>query len=416
MFRITIFAARRVLPPDLIAPAKESKPFMKESGPEAVPPAERPSCEPRMAREVRAGARAELEEHPLGLGEVEDRVHRVAARVDEAGGGLGLRLDADVEPDGRVEGGDLVDEDRGELVVEGVAVGGGLEVAALLAVARDRAGDALDQLPDGGLALGRADAAVEVLLDDDVRRGLRPGLGDLDVLLLEDRLALLGHDRRRAQLPLDRVVRRDRRVRIDAAESQALEASCRRWSDDASSAARLAWSPFSVLAHPPPPPFLRRNAPPHPSKLKHTPSADENCPSLSVEIEVKSGGSLSQEKYKMLWIGRKKALGIVARRLLLVISCDDMGQARKPVKLTAKSVFEVDGSRLGIGVFNRPLARRRVPQFPQAWEMEACRASRTSRWTRSGSPSSRARRGCPTAWNRIDSLLAAATENVKKAS
>src|SRR5215471_15809628 len=48
MFRITIFAARRVLPPDLIAPAKESKPFMKDSGPEAVPPAERPSFEPRM--------------------------------------------------------------------------------------------------------------------------------------------------------------------------------------------------------------------------------------------------------------------------------------------------------------------------------------------------------------------------------
>src|SRR4029077_21004023 len=48
MFRITIFAARRVLPPDLIAPAKESKPFMKESGPEAVAPAESDSCEPRM--------------------------------------------------------------------------------------------------------------------------------------------------------------------------------------------------------------------------------------------------------------------------------------------------------------------------------------------------------------------------------
>ena len=47
MFRITIFAARRVLPPDLIAPAKESNPFMKESGPDAVPPAERPSVEPR---------------------------------------------------------------------------------------------------------------------------------------------------------------------------------------------------------------------------------------------------------------------------------------------------------------------------------------------------------------------------------
>ncbi len=48
MFRMTIFAARRVLPPDLIAPAKESKPFMKERGPEAVPPAESDSCEPRI--------------------------------------------------------------------------------------------------------------------------------------------------------------------------------------------------------------------------------------------------------------------------------------------------------------------------------------------------------------------------------
>ncbi len=47
MFRMTILAARRVLPPDLIAPAKESKPFMKESGPEAVPPEESPSREPR---------------------------------------------------------------------------------------------------------------------------------------------------------------------------------------------------------------------------------------------------------------------------------------------------------------------------------------------------------------------------------
>src|SRR6266542_3042307 len=38
MFRITILAARRVLPPDLITPANASKPFMKLTGPEAVPP------------------------------------------------------------------------------------------------------------------------------------------------------------------------------------------------------------------------------------------------------------------------------------------------------------------------------------------------------------------------------------------
>src|SRR3954449_10489844 len=36
--RMTIFAARRVLPPDLIVPADESAPRMKLTGPEAVPP------------------------------------------------------------------------------------------------------------------------------------------------------------------------------------------------------------------------------------------------------------------------------------------------------------------------------------------------------------------------------------------
>src|SRR5919112_2165273 len=36
--RITILAARRVLPPDLITPANASKPFMNDTGPEAVPP------------------------------------------------------------------------------------------------------------------------------------------------------------------------------------------------------------------------------------------------------------------------------------------------------------------------------------------------------------------------------------------
>src|SRR5512145_311180 len=39
--RMTILAARRVLPPDLMTPAKASKPFMKERGPEARPPPQR---------------------------------------------------------------------------------------------------------------------------------------------------------------------------------------------------------------------------------------------------------------------------------------------------------------------------------------------------------------------------------------
>src|SRR3954449_3570989 len=47
MLRITILAARRVLPPDLMAPANASKPRMKETGPEAVPPPLRCSRELR---------------------------------------------------------------------------------------------------------------------------------------------------------------------------------------------------------------------------------------------------------------------------------------------------------------------------------------------------------------------------------
>src|SRR3954468_2436653 len=47
MFRMTILAARRVLPPDLMTPAKASKPRMKLSGPEAVPPPESCSVEER---------------------------------------------------------------------------------------------------------------------------------------------------------------------------------------------------------------------------------------------------------------------------------------------------------------------------------------------------------------------------------
>src|SRR5216110_3173630 len=48
MLRMTILAARRVLPPDLITPAKASKPRMKLTGPEAVPPPWSSSFEERM--------------------------------------------------------------------------------------------------------------------------------------------------------------------------------------------------------------------------------------------------------------------------------------------------------------------------------------------------------------------------------
>ena len=46
--RMTILAARRVLPPDLTTPANASKPFMKETGPLAMPPPDIFSLLPRM--------------------------------------------------------------------------------------------------------------------------------------------------------------------------------------------------------------------------------------------------------------------------------------------------------------------------------------------------------------------------------
>src|SRR5436305_2996561 len=45
---MTIFAARRVLPPDLIVPAEASAPRMKLTGPEAVPPPCRSSFDERI--------------------------------------------------------------------------------------------------------------------------------------------------------------------------------------------------------------------------------------------------------------------------------------------------------------------------------------------------------------------------------
>ena len=45
---MTIFAARRVLPPDLMTPANASKPFMNDTGPEAVPPPASSSRDERM--------------------------------------------------------------------------------------------------------------------------------------------------------------------------------------------------------------------------------------------------------------------------------------------------------------------------------------------------------------------------------
>src|SRR4051794_10239106 len=94
---------------------------------ERARPGRGPAFAGRLARagdvgEVDAGARPAAEDHPLVRVPLEDRLHVVLHREDEAGAALRALFGADVEPDRRVEGGQLVQKDVRELGLEGVAV------------------------------------------------------------------------------------------------------------------------------------------------------------------------------------------------------------------------------------------------------------------------------------------------------
>src|SRR5688500_2530516 len=90
----------------------------------------------------------------------------------------------------------------GQFVSEGQVVGFRGEVVHLLAPVRHRVGDALNELPDAALALRRPDVAAEVLAGYDIGGELSPALGDVDVMLFEDDVALLAGDDRAALFPL----------------------------------------------------------------------------------------------------------------------------------------------------------------------------------------------------------------------
>ena len=135
------------------------------------------------AREVAAAARAVLEEHPLRPRQREDRLERVVHRVDEACRALRPRLDADVEPHGRVEGCGLVHQQPGELVGEGGGVLLAREETVLARPARDRAHDADEHRADAAFARRGAEAAAEVLRRDHLDGGVGPGGRSLHAVL-----------------------------------------------------------------------------------------------------------------------------------------------------------------------------------------------------------------------------------------
>jgi hypothetical protein len=88
----------------------------------------------------------------------------------------------------------------------------------------------------------------------------------------------------------------------------------------------------------------------------------------------------------------------------------------KHVKVAARSVFEVDTSRLAIGTFSRPLLDDEARRFRRTWESEALPGFEdfqldTKRVSFVTQPE-----GVTGAWREIDRVLAQATENVRKAS
>ena len=188
----------------------------------------RPGGEPALRQRLLGGADvrqvdprpgAAAEDHPLLGVPVEDRLYVVLDAEDEAGRALRLLFEADVEPHGAVEGRLLVQQDVGQLVLEGVGVDVAREVAALTAPRRDRPGDAADHLLHRVLALRRSELSTEVLLRDDVGRVLRPALRELDVALVERGVVGIA-DQSVAKLPLDLVEGADVGAREAALDAQ----------------------------------------------------------------------------------------------------------------------------------------------------------------------------------------------------
>src|SRR3954469_19891909 len=79
--RTTIFAARRVAPPDLMVPADASAPRMKETGPDAVPPLESSSFDERIRDRFRPAPEPPLKMKPSSLYQL--RIESIVSSTDK---------------------------------------------------------------------------------------------------------------------------------------------------------------------------------------------------------------------------------------------------------------------------------------------------------------------------------------------
>ena len=138
--------------------------------------------------DVDSSARTALEDHSLLGVPVQDRLHRVVHREDEAGADLLWAGSTDVEPDRGVEAEVLVQQQPREFLAEHRGIGIGGEVTILLAGAHVNRNDTVDERLEAGLALHRAQGTTEVLVRHD-RGGIgAPEIGELHPTLFEDDL------------------------------------------------------------------------------------------------------------------------------------------------------------------------------------------------------------------------------------
>lgn len=86
------------------------------------------------------------------------------------------------------------------------------------------------------------------------------------------------------------------------------------------------------------------------------------------------------------------------------------------MKISAKSVFEVDRSRLGIGVFSRPLLDTECRKFRKAWEMAALPGLEDFQVDPKRVSFVAPPEKVTVTWDRIDDLLAGTTEGIKKSA
>lgn len=132
-----------------------------------------------------------------------------------------------------------------------------------------------------------------------------------------------------------------------------------------------------------------------------------------LEIEVKSELGGCQGKTPDVGVQPKKSAWNGGTELAVDDSVRDVNEGK--LKIATKSVFEVNHSRLAIGMFSRPLLDSECRKFRKAWEMSAFPGLEDFQVDRERVSFVAPPEKVPATWERLDSLLTGSA-GVKKAS